>query len=344
MLRNIPQKERQLLDITRQQSIKNNIYTFLLQKREDAALSFASAVSDSRLVDNAQSGIYPVSPKKPVIYAMALLVSLVVPIGFISLKEMFTPVIRTKAEIEDLSDFPILGEINFDKSRDPFVIGEDKRSYVAEQIRQIRTSLLFLGITPAKNKILVTSSAQGEGKTFVATNLAISLALTDKKVVLVELDLRRPGLAELFKLRSNFGIADYLQKKSSIDKVIYQTSYNENLYLIPAGEKPANPSELISNGRVEELLNHLQDNYDYVIVETAPVGPVTDAYIISKLCNATLFIIRCNKTLKEDIRLLNQVQKIRGLNKIAFVFNAVKKLGFNQRAYEYGYTKIRSRA
>jgi capsular exopolysaccharide synthesis family protein len=335
MLRTIPQKERQLLEITRQQSIKNDIYTFLLQKREDAALSFASAVSDSRLVDKAQSGLYPVSPNRTFVYAVALLFGLGLPIGFLSVKEFFNQTIQSTSDISAVTSFAILGEIDHDRTKKTFVIGNGETSYVAEQIRQIRTSLSYLGVNKQKNKILVTSSAQGEGKTFVATNLAISLALTDKKVLLIELDLRRPNLGGVFNLRSDFGISDYLMKLSTAEQIIYRTEVSPNLFLIPCGEIPQNPSELISNGRLDELLQTVEKSYDYIIIETAPVGPVTDAYIISKLCDSTLFIVRQDKTLKEDLKKLETNLRIRSLSNVALVFNGVRPIGFQRQGYEY---------
>lgn len=339
LLKGIPQKERQLLDITRQQSIKNNIYIFLLQKREEAALSLAASVSDSRLIDNAASGRAPVSPNQRKIYAMAFFMGLIIPVGFVGLKELLNETIQSKAEIEAFGSFPVLGEISYHKSKSPFVMLDNEKSFAAEQIRLIRTSLSCLVDKPGSNKLLITSTSPAEGKSFVAVNLAISLALTDKKVVLVDLDLRRPGLSQLFKLKSTYGMSDYLKKNAETSQVILETTITENLFLIPAGEPPAYPSELISNARMEALLNALAKKFDYIIIETPPVNTVTDAYIVAKYCDATLFIVRQHKTLKEDILQLRDTQKIRSLGNVGIVFNGIKAQRFGRTVYKKAYAE-----
>lgn len=192
-LRGMPAKERELFSISRQQVIKNNLYKFLLQKREEAALSLASTVSDSRLVDSAESGVDPVSPNKPFIYAIALMLGLGIGIGIVFLKDVFDKRIYDRHEIEELSSFPIIGEIPYAGSKKPFVISDGERTFAAEQIRQLRTSLSFIGINKDNKKVLVTSSVPGEGKSFIASNLAISLALTEKRLYWLNLIFESQG-------------------------------------------------------------------------------------------------------------------------------------------------------
>jgi tyrosine-protein kinase Etk/Wzc len=336
MLKSIPEKERELLGISRQQAIKNNIYTFLLQKREETALSFASAVADSRIIDKAESSDGPVSPNKSRVYLMAFFIALAFGILIISVKEMLTRTVQQRAEIEKYTNIPFLGQVNFDKSKSPIVIAEGKRSFIAEQFRQLRTSLGYMGIDETHKRILVTSSISGEGKSFVAINLGISLSLMHKKVALMEMDLRKPKLSDLFKISRSTGLSNYLIGKMPADDLIKNTGI-ENLFLIPAGPIPPNPSELISNGKLPELLTYLEKTFDYIIIDTAPINPVTDAFIISPLADVTLFIIRHDYTPKIFLQNLAQQNNMKSVKNAAIVYNGVKGKGFTKYGYGYGY-------
>ena len=261
MLKTVPEKERELLGISRQQAIKNNIYTFLLQKREETALSSASAVADSRVIDQAESGNVPVSPKKNLIYLAAILGALVIGVVTIFVKDVFTRTVQQKDEVEKYTDIPILGEVLYDRSKAPIVITEGKRSFIAEQFRQLRTSLTYMGVDESHKKIMITSSISGEGKSFIAINLGMSLSLMDKKVVLLELDLRKPKVSEQFHVSRHVGLSNYLIGKATMEDII-KPSGHKNLALITSGPIPPNPSELISNGRLPELLAYLEIYFD----------------------------------------------------------------------------------
>lgn len=336
ILKTIPEKERELLSISRQQAIKNNIYTFLLQKREETALSFASAIADSRIIDKAQSLDAPISPKRNLIYFAALLAALVLGIATIYIKDNLTRTVQDKSDIEKYTDIPFLGEVMYDKSKSPFVILEGKRSFIAEQFRQLRTSLGYLGIDETHKKILVTSSISGEGKSFITTNLGISFALMGKKVVMLELDLRKPKLSSQFNISGSTGITNYLIGKTEAHLIIKSTSI-ENLFIIPSGPIPPNPSELISNSRLQELLIYLETRFDYIFIDTAPVNPVTDAIILSPLANVTLFVIRHDYTPKMFVQKLNQQSTNNSLKNPAIVYNGIKGRGIGKYGYGYGY-------
>jgi len=338
MLRTIPQKERELVEISRQQSIKNSIYTFLLQKREETALSYNSTVSDSRIVDEGEASTIPVSPNKPFVYLIGLFCSLALAIAIIAFREGLNRSILFRSEIEGFTNVPVIGEVINDNSNAPIVISGDKRNFVAEQFRQIRTSLSYLGINSRKKKILVTSSISGEGKSFIAANLAISLALTDKKVALLELDLRKPKLSEIFGLKSaSAGITNYFIGDKEADEIIKRTDINPNLFLISAGPIPPNPSELILNGKIQELLVYLENAFDYIVIDTAPVSPVTDAYLLSQLCDATLYVVRHGYTPRIFLQMLDENNKMKGLKNLAIIFNGVKSRGLKAYGYGYGY-------
>lgn len=336
MLKTIPEKEKELLSISRQQAIKNNIYTFLLQKREETALSFASAVADSRIIDKAETSEAPVSPKRNLIYLAALLAALALGIAFIYIKELLTRTIQERGDIEKYTNIPFLGEVVYDRSKSPIVISEGKRSFIAEQFRQLRTSLGFMGINEDHKKILVTSNISGEGKSFIAINLGISLALMDKKVILIELDLRKPKLSDQLHIPRNTGITNYLIGKMPAEELIKKTGI-ENLFLIPSGAIPPNPSELISNGKLGGLLSHLEKTYDYIIMDSAPINPVTDAFILSPLADVTLFIVRHDYTPKMFLQKLEEQNKMNSLKNAAIIYNGVKGKGFRKYGYGYGY-------
>lgn len=337
ILRSMPEKERELLEINREQSIKNNIYNLLLQKREETALSYASTVSENQIINSAASSEKPVSPKKKIVYLASMLMALLAGMGFVYARESFSRKIMFRHEIEQLIALPIIGEISIDNSKNAIVVSNTKKTFIAEQFRKLRMSLSYMGISPKHKRIMVTSSISGEGKSFIATNLALTLALSNKKVVLLDFDLNNPTLSKKLNIAYHYGIADYLEGKVEADEILIQTGDNPNFYMIPPGSLPYNPTELIMNGKTEELLNYLDTKFDYIIIDTAPVVPVTDAYILSPLCDVTLFVVKHGFTPKVFIERLDENNKINHLNNAAIVFNGVTPRGFGSSHYGYGY-------
>ncbi len=333
----IPKKEKRLIEISRQQVIKNTIYSFLLQKREETALTYNSTIADTRIVDYAETTAKPVSPKKIITYIGSLLLATCLGVFFVACKEAFNRHIVFRSEIEKFTSVPIVGEISYTDTKNPLVIGDGNRTFVAEQFRQLRTSLAYIGINNKKKKILITSTLGSEGKSFITANLGLSLALMDKKVVLIELDLRKPKLSKLFGISRDVGISNYFIGNKEPDEIIKRTAANPNLFVISSGSIPPNPSELILNGRLEELFKYLENIFDYIIVDTAPVTPVTDAYILSPFCDATLYIIRHGVTLKQYIKFLDKNLQVRGLKNLSIVYNGVKTRGVTKYDYGYGY-------
>jgi tyrosine-protein kinase Etk/Wzc len=337
MLQSIPAKERQLLEISREQSIKNGIYSFLLQKREESALSFSSKVSDSRIVDKAQASILPVSPNRKSIYLLAIFAPLALVIFLINIRELLSGKVLYRKDLEGMTSFPILGEVAYQKEGEPIVIQKGKRTFIAEEFRKLRVSLPFLGISSSAKKILVTSSIPGEGKSFVASNLAVSIALTGKKVALVDLDLNNPSIGTIFGIRDGSGVTEYLKGEVEEGEFINPLDDYPNLFFIPTGSLPENPSELLSNGRVEKLIAYLEKAFDYVVIDTAPVVPVTDAYMVSNFVDATLYVVRHKYTPKAIVKRLDENNKVNPLTNPAIVFNGVKPRGFFGKNYGYGY-------
>ncbi len=340
MLRSVPQKERQLMDISREQQTKNNLFQFLLQKKEESELSFASTLSNSRVVDKAIAPTEPVSPKKKMIYMMALAAAFGLFAGVIFLKDSFTGKIKYRNEIEKMTSIPIIGEIAFEKTDSPLVIEKGTRSFVAEEFRKLRISLSFLGIDATHKKLLFTSSISGEGKSFIAANLAVSLSLTGKKVVLVDLDLNNPSLSKILGVDYGEGVTEFLEGEKSPDEIVNKLITHDNLYFIAAGSLPENPTELLANGKVQSLIDYLDNNFDVVLIDTSPAVLVTDAYILSGMCDATLYVIRHNYTPKMLVKRIDENNQVNPINNPAIVFNGVKTRGVFKNNYGYGYDYV----
>jgi capsular exopolysaccharide synthesis family protein len=336
MLKGVPNKERTLLEVSRQQAIKNNIYTFLLEKREETALQYAAAISDSRIVDMAEADTFPFSPKKSMVMALAIIAGLAAVAGFIALKDMMNHRVMFRSDIEKATSAPIIAEIMFDKSGG-IAITEGRRTPVAEQFRALRTTLSYIGINGDHKTILVTSSISGEGKSFIAVNLALSLSLTKKKVVLLEFDLRKPKVSKILNVPHHPGISNYLVGHSSLSDILKQPiENNEYMYLLSAGVIPPNPTELILNGRLEHLLATLRASFDYIIIDTAPVGPVTDARLLAPFADATLYVVRHERTPKFNLKMVEDLYEQGDLGKLNIVFNGLKMRGVPGYAYGYG--------
>lgn len=336
MLKGVPNKERTLLEVSRQQAIKNNIYTFLLEKREETALQYAAAISDSRIIDMAEADTFPFSPKKSMVMALAIIAGLAAVAGFIAVKDMMNHKVMFRSDIEKGTSAPIIAEIMFDKSGG-IAITEGRRTPVAEQFRALRTTLSYIGINGDNKTILVTSSISGEGKSFIAVNLALSLSLTKKKVVLLEFDLRKPKVSKILNVPHHPGISNYLVGHSSLNDILKQPiENNEYMYLLSAGVIPPNPTELILNGRLEHLLATLRASFDYVIIDTAPVGPVTDARLLAPYADATLYVVRHERTPKFNLKMIEDLYEQGDLGKLNIVFNGLKMRGLPGYAYGYG--------
>jgi capsular exopolysaccharide synthesis family protein len=261
--------------------------------------------------------------------------------AFIFIKEFLTGKVLYRHEIESLTTIPIIGEVAFDKSKDKIVIEKGKRSFVAEEFRKLRISLSFLGIDSSHKKILVTSSISGEGKSFISANLAMSLALTGKKVVLIDMDLNNPTLNKILNVDREAGTTEYLEGEKDPEDIIKQVEHHENLFFISAGAYlPNDPSELLSNGKVVDLLNYLENIFDYILIDTSPIVLVTDGYVLTSLCDATLYVIRHNYTPKMLIRRIDENIHINPINNPAIIFNGVKMRGFFKNNYGYGYDYV----
>ncbi|KQS30672.1 tyrosine-protein kinase family protein [Dyadobacter sp. Leaf189] len=332
-IKNIPGQERQYTSIKRQQEIKENLYVYLLQKKEEIALSYASTLNDAKIVESAYSDV-PKSPKKSLALVAALLIGFIVPAGFIFGIGILRGRINNRNEIERNVSIPVISEISHQKGKEPLISRNKNNHLILEQFRALRTRLQNIHSNEQQGRVtLFTSSVAGEGKSFAVSNLGISLAASDRKTVILELDLRRPKIASLFKLPTNHpGISEYLKGEVMEDEIIQVTKQAGNLYVIGCGEIPENPSELLENGRIEQLIDYLKQEFDDILIDTPPVHLVSDALIIDYLSEATMYIIRQGFTSKNELAFIEELIKDSNFKNMNIIFN-----GINRRKHGYGY-------
>lgn len=339
-IKKIPGQERQFVNIKRQQSIKEALYLYLLQKKEETALSYASSVADNRLIDPAIGFPIPIKPKKQSIYLIAFLIGLVLPGVYIFSKDLLNNKIRTKSDISKLTGAPLLGELVYEEGTDPIVVNADSRKAIAEQFRSIRTNLQFIQGKKAEGLgrvTLFTSSVSGEGKSFVASNLGAALAISGRKTVLLELDLRKPKITKYLKLSAKAGLSNYLIGKANYQEILQDSGVHANLKVIGSGPIPPNPSELLIQHEMDELITYLRKHFDEIVIDAPPIGLVTDAQILARLADATIYIIRHGVTLKSNVMQFDALYRQNKFPKFNLVLNGVQLGGSYGYGYGYGY-------
>jgi capsular exopolysaccharide synthesis family protein len=339
-LSKIPQKEKLLLDISRQQSIKNAIYTYLLQKREESALAASAILPNSRIIEKPQFAgqIYPVPLRN---YTAGILAGLFLTAVFIFFKEFAGRRVLYRSQIEDAVRAPVIAEIIFQPGQEgtPVVVTEGKRTMIAEQFRELRTNLNFITSDSPDNckVILVTSSVPKEGKSFVAINTAITLTLTGAKVVLIEADLRNPKVARPLGITSGLGMSNYLIGKATETEILQQHPSIKNLSVISAGALPPNPAELLSTPKLTEMMDGLKQKFDFIIIDSPPVAAVTDSKILAKVADSTLYIVRYKYTNQNLLDLIKDNYDKKTLPNIYIIFNGIINKKFFGYAYGKGY-------
>ena len=340
-----PEQERMLTQIGRQQEVKSGLYLMLLQKREENSISLAATADKGKLVDQPSAG-GRVSPKKPVIMLVALILGLGIPAVVLFLIQFFRYKIEGHDDVASLTSLPILADVavasDTAKTKADIVVHENKNNQMEEIFRSMRTNLQFM-MGEGEKVIMFTSSTSGEGKTFNAANLAVSFALLGKKVLLVGLDIRKPRLAELFEIDDKqHGITSLLVKDNPTwDDIQAQTlpsGINNNLNLLMAGVIPPNPAELVARKSLEVIFEQLRAHYDYIVVDTAPVGLVTDTLQLSRVCDTTVFVCRADFTAKDSFEMINSLSNEKKLPKMSIVINGID-MSKKKYGYYYGYGK-----
>ena len=338
-----PTQERILTDIGRRQEIKAGLYLMLLQKREENAISLASTAAKARLIDAPES-LGQVAPTRSMIWLIGLILGLALPSGILFLIQMLRYRIEGRADLEKLTKIPILADLplasTLEEGQRAIVIRENKNDTMEECFRGLRTNLNFV-MGENKKVILCTSTIPSEGKTFVATNLAMSLAFLGKKVLVVGLDVRKPRLLKLFGLTgSNQGITSYLamntDDKEFLFSQIFTSVMNPNLDVLPAGAIPPNPSELIAKKQLDNAFAHFRQAYDYIVVDTPPVGLVSETTMIGRVADTSLFVCRADYSPKSNLDLVNELKAENKLPNINLVLNGVD-LSKKKYGYYYGY-------
>lgn len=337
-IRSIPGKEKQLLEVTRRQSILQELYSFLLQKKLETGISSASTISDIKMLEPALADAKPVSPNKRSIYGIAALLGLALPVAIIFIIDNLNDKVTTRNDVVKLTNAPLLGEIGHVEDAQTLVLRKNNRSYVAEQFRILRSNLQYVIPKASKPVILVTSSFSGEGKSFISTNLGAVLALSGKKTVILEMDIRKPKIMKGLGMEERTGITNYLIGNTTISSIIVPVAEVDNLYVIPCGPIPPNPAEILLDEKVAILFAELHDKFDAIIVDSAPVGLVSDASTLGVYCNASVFIVRHNFTLKKQVPIIDSLYVEKKLPQLSIVINDIQKGFGGYYGYGYGYS------
>lgn len=338
-----PQQERMLTQIGRQQEVKSGLYLMLLQKREENSISLAATADKGKLIDDPQL-VGKISPKSAIIMLIALLLGLAIPALVIFLLQLFRYKIEGHEDVARLTKLPIIADVaiasNTAKGKSDIVVHENQNNQMEEIFRSLRTNLQFM-LHEGQKVVLFTSSTSGEGKTFTAANLSVSFGLLGKKVILVGLDIRRPRLAELFGINDHrHGITNLLVKDAptaaDVQEQILPSGVNKNLDLLMAGPIPPNPAELIARSSLEAIIKALKDKYDYIMIDTAPVGLVTDTLQIARVADASIYMCRADYTPKSNFELINALANEKKLPNMAMVLNGID-MSKKKYGYYYGY-------
>jgi tyrosine-protein kinase Etk/Wzc len=336
-----PAVERGLLERSREQAVKMSLYRYLLQKREETTLSLSGTVPTSQVIDKPAYHSIPVSPKKQLIYLFAVLFGCLVPAVTIYGKQLLNNKVKDPEDIELLTGVRLLGVLGHLDKNEAKVMEGNSRSTMSELFRYIRSNLHFMNSGMPNQVLLVTSCMKSEGKTFFSLNLGMTLASVNKRVVILEFDLRKPDLFEKMKMKKGIGITGYLdQKDMEIEEIIQQSEHSPNLSVIDCGEIPENPAETMMHPRIGQMIEALKKKFDYIIIDTAPVGLVADAFSLASYTDASIYLVRYNYTDKLHLNILRDIYDHKKLNNPMVVFNDTKnenKRNYGYAGYGYGY-------
>ena len=335
-----PGQERQYVSIARQQEIKAGLYLMLLQKREENAIMLAATANNAKIIDEPVAEGGPVSPKPKMIYMIALVLGVGLPVGIIFLTSFTKFKIEGRGDVEKLTRLPIVGDVPLTGEKNGSIaVFENQNNLMSETFRNVRTNLQFM-LGNGQKVILVTSTVSGEGKSFISVNLAISLSLLGKKVVIVGLDIRKPGLNKVFNIsRKEQGITQYLSNpEKNLMDLVQASDVSKSLYILPGGTVPPNPTELLARDGLDKAIETLKKNFDYVILDTAPVGMVTDTLLIGRVADLSVYVCRADYTRKAEFTLINELAADNKLPNICTVINGLD-LQKKKYGYYYGYGK-----
>ena len=335
-----PGQERQYVSIARQQEIKAGLYLMLLQKREENAITLAATANNAKIIDEPAGEGGPVSPKPRIIYLIALVVGVGLPVGTIFLIDLTKFKIDGRGDVEKLTRLPIVGDVPLTNEKaGSIAVFENQNTLMSETFRHIRTNLQFM-LENDQKVILVTSTVSGEGKSFISSNLAISLSLLGKRVIIVGLDIRKPGLNKIFNIpRKEQGITQYLSNpEKNLMDFVQPSDVSKNLYILPGGIVPPNPTELLARDGLDKAIETLKKNFDYVILDTAPAGMVTDTLLVGRVADLSVYVCRADYSRKAEFTLINELAADNKLPNICTIINGLD-LKKKKYGYYYGYGK-----
>ena len=335
-----PGQERQYVSIARQQEIKAGLYLMLLQKREENAITLAATANNAKIIDEPVATGGPLSPKPNMVYMIALVLGVGMPVGVIFLIGLTKFKIEGRGDVEKLTRLPIVGDVPLTNEKaGSIAVFENQNTLMSETFRHIRTNLQFM-LENDQKVILVTSTVSGEGKSFISSNLAISLSLLGKRVVIVGLDIRKPGLNKIFNIpRKEQGITQYLSNpEKNLMDFVQPSDVSKNLYILPGGIVPPNPTELLARDGLDKAIETLKKNFDYVILDTAPAGMVTDTLLVGRVADLSVYVCRADYSRKAEFTLINELAADNKLPNICTVINGLD-LQKNKYGYYYGYGK-----
>jgi tyrosine-protein kinase Etk/Wzc len=342
-LKVLPAQLKELADIQTKLKSKTDLFEFLMGRREETSISLASSTPNSKVIDQAYPSPTPVKPNKRSIQLLAILIGIGIPTLFVFLLEVINDKVTTRADIERVTQAPVLGEIGHSYAEMALVVNKTNRGMVAEQFRIIRSNLQYVLNKIEKPIILVTSSFSGEGKSFVSTNMGAVMALAGKKTVVIEFDIRKPKILSGLGIPKRPGVTNYILGKADIEELPTPVPGYDNLFVLSCGPVPPNPSELLLETRINDLFDHLKENFDVIFIDTAPVGMVSDAMTLGKFANCTLYIVRQGHTYKKQVGLIDEFYQHQKLPKVSVVINDVKVkpgygyYGYGRYGYGYGY-------
>lgn len=338
---NAPIQEKELISISRQQEIKANLYLMLLQKREENAITLASTANNGRIIEEplygGQSG-----PKSKQIYMIAFVLGLGIPVGSLWLIRLLRFKIEGRADVEKITDVAIVGDVPQTEQSDngAIVIRENRNDLMEEVFRSVRTNVQYM-LREGQKVILITSTGPGEGKSFIAGNLATSFAFMGKKTLIMGMDIRKPGLNRVFNIsRKTEGITTYLASPETTDllSLCQKSDVSDNLYILPGGIVPPNPTELVARDTLDKAIEMLKDKFDYIILDTAPIGIVTDTQLISRVADVSIYVCRADYTHKSDYSLINELKSENKLPNLCTLVNGID-MDKRRNGYYYGYGK-----
>lgn len=324
-MRAIPLVEKRLLEKLRLQQIKEQLYLYLLQRRQETELSIAVTTPNTRTIERARSSGSPVFPRRQLVLLASILLGMFVPIVFVSVLSFFQNTIDSEATLKDLTNIPVVGKIAHNKSKEKIITGHGHRSAISEMFRSLRTNLNYINIGKDKQVMLITSTISGEGKSITALNLGLTIALSGKKIVLVDMDLRKPRVAEYLGKSNTYGVTNFLTGQNNLDEITSAYSENEHFSYITSGPIPPNPSELIMSEKMKTFIEALKKEYDYIILDAPPIGIVADALLFRDYITNTLLVVRHKYTKKEMVKFLNELNDKQELVRPSIIFNDVKK-------------------